>query len=116
MRIGQTKSLSGVSLPLESKETKQFLLFKKLVYRNKKGETKTEYKLEDSKQLSLLEASKFCDLKYKTQLSKSKVINFFEDITLGKRPSLDPSKYDFSNEVAPKYFSRNYVHSSQALE
>ena len=73
---------TGVVFPLEGRDAKESLLFKKKVYRNAAGESKTVFSRETGSRLVLLEPIKFIDFKFKAQLEKNDIIDFFESILL----------------------------------
>jgi len=128
VRIGGEKKFeaidtkTGIAYPFEAREAKESLLFKRRVYQNRAGETKVIYTREDHTKVVSLEPTKFLDFKYRSLLSKEDIIEFFEstpaspDIITDKPQKLDISKIDFSDEIHPKVFSREYVNSVQSIE
>ena len=121
--VGDDEKLSGPTFPLEARDLKDTLLFKRQVYQNDAGETKVVFERVKCENLQILEANKFLDFKYSGKTNSSNLVDFFEStldftigLVLGKTPELDLSSIAFEQELYPKILSREYVHASQPIE
>lgn len=115
---------SGVGqFSLDCREAPECIIFKKLVQRNAKGETRVVYQKANYSKIYWVEPQRFCDFHYESQLKRQDMLSFFESILLlnlgvflGDVPTLKPSMIDFTEELHPKSYAREYVNAIQNVE
>lgn len=107
---------------LECKEAPEVLVFKRSLQTNSKGQTREVFTRVVSEKLYWVEPQRFNDFQFTSKIQKADLVSFFEgrspllDAFLGKRSSLDIHSVDFTTELHPKAYAKDYVNAIQSVE
>lgn len=107
---------SGLLLPMDLRECKEGLLFRRRVYENERGEQKLIISQEENIAIQTLEPTKFLDLQYGGELSRQCMVDFFEGVLMGRPGGPNLGTVALESELYPKTFFREYVNSTVSIE